>query len=52
MSIGKVQPHKWENAMTIDRRSWGFRREAPLSDYLNIEDLITILAETVRSAST
>ena len=22
---GVLQQHKWENAMTIDRQSWGFR---------------------------
>lgn len=44
---GKLQNHKWENCMTIDQSSWGFRREATLSSYLTIESLITTLAETV-----
>lgn len=39
--------HKWENAMTIDSQSWGFRREAVLSDYFTIEDLLGELASTV-----
>lgn len=34
--------------MTIDRASWGFRRNAALVDYLEIHELITLLAETVR----
>jgi hypothetical protein len=34
--------------MTIDRSSWGYRREAVLSEYLNIEDIITSLVTTVR----
>ena len=46
--VGKLQKIKWENAMTIDRHSWGFRREANLKDYLKIEELITQLASTVR----
>lgn len=46
--IGKLQKMKWENAMTIDRHSWGFRREANLKDYLKIEELIKQLASTVR----
>jgi len=44
---GVLQKHKWENCMTIDRSSWGYRREATLSSFLNIEQLIETLAETV-----
>jgi alpha-L-fucosidase len=44
---GVLQPHKWENCMTIDQSSWGYRREATLTDYLTIEDLISELASTV-----
>ncbi|XP_071112373.1 alpha-L-fucosidase-like [Haliotis cracherodii] len=44
---GVLQPRKWENAMTIDKRSWGFRREAALDDFLTMDDIITVLAETV-----
>ncbi|KAI8492642.1 Tissue alpha-L-fucosidase [Branchiostoma belcheri] len=44
---GVLQKHKWENCMTIDKKSWGFRREATLADYLDMDDLVKILAETV-----
>ncbi|GAB0097893.1 Alpha-L-fucosidase [Sergentomyia squamirostris] len=44
---GVLQPHKWENAMTIDRVSWGYRLEASLSDFLTSHDLISELASTV-----
>ena len=45
---GKLLPYKWENAMTIDAKSWGFRANAQLNDYLSIEELIETLVETVR----
>ncbi|XP_064599860.1 alpha-L-fucosidase-like [Liolophura sinensis] len=44
---GVLQKHKWENAMTLDTKSWGFRRNAPLTDYLDMENLTQILAETI-----
>nr|CAH7755772.1 unnamed protein product [Callosobruchus chinensis] len=44
---GILQKHKWENAMTIDRKSWGFRRDANLSDFFTIEELLYELASTV-----
>ena len=37
--------------MTIDRQSWGYRRNADISDYLTPSELIAILAETVRCTS-
>jgi hypothetical protein len=30
---GTLQHHKWENAMTLDRRSWGNRRDMNLGRY-------------------
>ncbi|XP_049960854.1 alpha-L-fucosidase-like [Schistocerca serialis cubense] len=44
---GVLQPHKWENCMTIDRNSWGYRRNARLKDYLTTHELIEELARTV-----
>ena len=45
---GKLQVHKWENAMTIDKQSWGYRREAQLKNLLTTHELLTTLAQTVR----
>ncbi|XP_048236584.1 alpha-L-fucosidase-like isoform X1 [Haliotis rufescens] len=44
---GVLQPRKWVNAMTIDKTSWGFRREASLEDFLTMEEIIETFVETV-----
>lgn len=40
INTGVLQRHKWENAMTIDKRSWGYRPDARLDDFLTIDELI------------
>uniref|UniRef100_A0A1W7RAH0 Putative alpha-L-fucosidase n=1 Tax=Hadrurus spadix TaxID=141984 RepID=A0A1W7RAH0_9SCOR len=44
---GKLQSRKWENAMTVDRSSWGYRRNAHLSSIMPIKTLISTLTETI-----
>ncbi|OXU22311.1 hypothetical protein TSAR_003392 [Trichomalopsis sarcophagae] len=44
---GILQNHKWENCMTIDKKSWGYRRNAPLEEYYSLEDLVKELVITV-----
>ncbi|XP_053316239.1 plasma alpha-L-fucosidase [Spea bombifrons] len=44
---GHLLARKWENCMTIDKRSWGYRRNALISELLTIEELIKVLVETV-----
>lgn len=40
MTLGVLQEKKWENAMTIDKRSWGYRADARLDDFMTNEQLI------------
>ncbi|XP_050411915.2 alpha-L-fucosidase isoform X2 [Patella vulgata] len=44
---GVLIKRKWENAMTIDSKAWGFRRDAPLTDFLTSKQLIDTFIETV-----
>ncbi|XP_066943692.1 alpha-L-fucosidase-like isoform X2 [Macrobrachium rosenbergii] len=44
---GVLQPHKWERGISLDRQSWGYRREAQVKDYLSINELISQMAETI-----
>lgn len=45
---GHKTNHKWEDAMTLDRHSWGFRRNArAATDYLSFAELMQQLTSTV-----
>ncbi|XP_026494871.2 tissue alpha-L-fucosidase [Vanessa tameamea] len=44
---GKLQNHKWENAFTIDSRSWGYRRNMALNEILSINQLLKEVVSTV-----
>ncbi|XP_026329132.1 putative alpha-L-fucosidase [Hyposmocoma kahamanoa] len=39
--------HKWENAFTLDRYSWGYRSDMTIADVLSIEELIENVVSTV-----
>lgn len=40
-------PHKWENAFTIDKLSWGFRRNMKPSDVLSFEEILESVVSTI-----
>jgi len=44
---GKLVSHKWENARTLDKESWAFRRVAGADDYVTPQELIYQLVSTV-----
>ncbi len=44
---GKLQKRKWENALTIDSKSWGWNRNSSYTDYYSTEYFIHMLVETV-----
>ncbi|XP_066901637.1 alpha-L-fucosidase [Halyomorpha halys] len=44
---GKLLERKWENALSIDKGSWGYSRLSNLNDYLTTQQLIDTLVQTV-----
>jgi len=42
-----LQTRKWENAFTIDKNSWGLNRNATLSDYMTVAELVHTLIKVV-----
>ncbi|XP_063398123.1 tissue alpha-L-fucosidase-like [Mytilus trossulus] len=42
-----LHKRKWENVMTLDRYSAGYRRNAKLADYFSVHELLTEVAQTV-----
>ncbi|KAL7579798.1 hypothetical protein ACA910_021932 [Epithemia clementina (nom. ined.)] len=44
---GHLVNKKWENALTIDKSSWGWNRLSNYDDYLTTKELINSLIETV-----
>uniref|UniRef100_A0A336LZR5 Putative alpha-L-fucosidase n=1 Tax=Culicoides sonorensis TaxID=179676 RepID=A0A336LZR5_CULSO len=44
---GVLQEHKWENAFTIDKKSWGNRGNAKYEDFMTPKEVIRELVTTV-----
>lgn len=45
---GELKYHKWENAMTLDKSSWGYRRNMSSDDVYSLHELLIVMAETIR----
>jgi len=39
--------HKWENCLTIDKWSWGYRRNIKMEEVMSIQELLATLVQTV-----
>lgn len=46
-STGHLLAHKWENAFSLDKFSWGFRRNMNISDILTINQVLKNVVSTV-----
>ncbi|XP_063430692.1 alpha-L-fucosidase-like [Mytilus trossulus] len=44
---GVLQKFKWENCMTIDTHSWGYRRNSNIDAYLSVHEIISTFASTI-----
>jgi alpha-L-fucosidase len=44
---GTLQKRKFENALTIDKSSWGLNRKASIAEYMTVKELVHTLIEVV-----
>lgn len=44
---GHLMSRKFENAMTLDKRSWGYNRLSVSADHLTFRELLMTMAQTV-----
>jgi len=47
-----LQKHKWEDASTVDKSAWTYRRNVKLSDLHTVEELLATLVQAVRYGDT
>lgn len=45
--LEKLQKHKWESAIKLDRLSWGYRKQMKVTDLLTIKEILRTLAEVI-----
>lgn len=39
--------HKWENALSLDKQSWGFRSDMMEAEVMSFEELLNTVVTTV-----
>jgi len=44
---GHLVNHKWENCFTLDKGSWGFRRNANISQYISFQEVLYTFVSTI-----
>ncbi|XP_026742726.1 alpha-L-fucosidase-like [Trichoplusia ni] len=44
---GKLLKHKWENAFTVDSKSWGYRRQMSINEVFTINQILNQVVSTV-----
>ncbi|CAG0915163.1 unnamed protein product [Notodromas monacha] len=44
---GTLQPKKWENVLSMDKFSWGHRRNSHVWDFMDVKQIVKSLIETV-----
>ena len=48
VSVGTLQKFKWEDALTVQKDSWGYERNTDLSGYHTTNELVDDLVSVVR----
>jgi len=46
--VGVLQKRKFEGGLTIDRYTWGYRRNSNLADFLSVHEIISHFASVIR----
>ncbi|CAK8672515.1 unnamed protein product [Clavelina lepadiformis] len=44
---GEVQTRKWENAMTLNRDSWSWRRDTDIGQFLTTKEMLSTFVKTI-----
>ena len=48
MHVGVLQKRKWEDATTIQKGTWGYRRNTDINGYYTTGELVDLLVTVIR----